>query len=235
MAGVSSFIATNDVYIKCVNEDDFCTSGNPCGSDEGDCDTHDECQDGLFCESNNCADSLGFHSEFDCCYVPTVGNEYFCTSDNPCAVDEGDCDSNNECQTNLICDIENSCPSYLGFASDVNCCSNIIGSKFFYLVIFGLETCCHNCNFWQFFSLTACCPTLNVLLENDVKDKWGEYEGVYTFQGFSDGMYYWVDAEGKNAIWYKPFSSGSGYYWQMVSNIIKVNMKVSTHFKDLVM
>ena len=49
------------------------------------------------------------------------------------------------------------------------------------------------------------------MLENYVKDKQGEYEGVYTFQGFSDGMDYWVDAEGENAIWYKALSST--YYW----------------------
>ena len=122
----SSFIATNDVYVKCANEDDFCTSGNPCGTDEGDCDTHDECQDGLSCGSNNCPDSLGFHSEFDCCYSPIVGDKHFCTNVNPCAVDEGDCDFNNECQATLICDTANSCPAYLEFASDVNCCS--IGS-----------------------------------------------------------------------------------------------------------
>ena len=62
--------------------------------------------------------------EFDCCYAPTVGDEHFCTIANPCEVDEGDCDSNNECQTNLLCDITISCPAYLGFASDVNCCSS---------------------------------------------------------------------------------------------------------------
>ena len=118
----SSFIATNDVYIKCVNEDDFCTTENPCGTDQGDCDTHNECQDSLSCGSNNCPDSLGFHSEFDCCYIPTVGDEQFCTIADPCAVDEGDCDFNNECQENLLCDATNSCPAYLGFASDVNCC-----------------------------------------------------------------------------------------------------------------
>merc|ERR1712077_24965 len=87
----TNFTDTNDIYIKCANEDDFCTSENPCGTDQGDCDTHDECQDGLFCGSNNCPDYLGFHSEFDCCYTPTVGNEHFCITDYPCAVDEGDC------------------------------------------------------------------------------------------------------------------------------------------------
>ena len=125
----SSWTATNDIYIKCANEDDFCTSQNPCGTDQGDCDTHDECQDGLSCGSNNCPDSLGFHSEFDCCYVPTVGDEHFCTSADPCGQDEGDCDFNNECQLGLFCDITISCTAYLGFASDVNCCSSGSGCK----------------------------------------------------------------------------------------------------------
>ena len=125
----SSFVATNDVYIKCANEDDFCTPGNPCGIDQGDCDIHDECQVGLVCGSNNCPDSLGFHSEFDCCYNATVGDEDFCTTDNPCGLNEGDCDSDNECEANLVCNTTtNSCPASLGFGYDVNCCS--IGCKF---------------------------------------------------------------------------------------------------------
>ena len=48
-----------------------CTSEIPCGQNEGDCNSHDECQDGLFCGSNNCPASLGFDSEIDCC----VGNQ----------------------------------------------------------------------------------------------------------------------------------------------------------------
>ena len=90
---------------------------NTCSENEGDCDAHDECQDDLFCGSNNGPASLGFHSEFDCCYVPTVGNEHFCTSDNPCAVDEGDCDSHYECQNSLACG-SNNCPHSIGLAAD---------------------------------------------------------------------------------------------------------------------
>ena len=117
-----SWKATNDVYIKCLNEDDFCTSENPCRKDQGDCDTHDECQDGLFCESNNCPDYLGFDTEYDCCYAPTVGHEHFCTTVNPCAVDEGDCDFDDECQTDLICDTGNDCSSNFGINYRVDCC-----------------------------------------------------------------------------------------------------------------
>ena len=61
------------------------------------------------------------------------------------------------------------------------------------------------------FSLKACCPTLNILLENDVKDKQGKYEGVYTFHGFNNEMDYWVSPTGEYALWY--MISGSSYEW----------------------
>ena len=123
----NGWYATNDVFIKCANEDDFCTTENPCGADQGDCDTLDECQDVLFCGSNNCPDYLGFHSEFDCCYAPTIGDEYFCTSGIPCGLDEGDCDSHDECQTGLGCG-SNNCPNSLGFDSEVDCCYSCPGN-----------------------------------------------------------------------------------------------------------
>ena len=106
-----------------VGDENFCTSENQCGVDEGDCDTHDECQDGLRCGSNNCPDSLGFHYEFDCCYQPPVGDEHFCTNTNPCGEDEGDCDSHDECHNNQFCGYKN-CPDSLGFASNIDCCYN---------------------------------------------------------------------------------------------------------------
>ena len=37
------------------------------------------------------------------------------------------------------------------------------------------------------------------------------YEGVYMFQGLSYGMDYWVDTEGKYAIWYIVYSGT--HYW----------------------
>ena len=74
----------------------FCNC-NTCFENEGDCDSHDECQDGIFCGSNNCPASLGFDSEFDCCYQPTIGDEHFCASGMPCGEDEGDCDQGEWC------------------------------------------------------------------------------------------------------------------------------------------
>ena len=73
------------------------------------------------------------------------------------------------------------------------------------------------------FSLIACCSTLNILLENDVKNEVYFLEGVYTFQGFSNGMDYWVHADGQFAIWYTVMSSldswGVGILSQLGSDV----------------
>ena len=122
-----------DSLVDCcqqIGNEHYCTAYEPCEQDEGDCDSHNECQDGLFCGSNNCPASLGFDSEVDCCYKPTLGDELFCTTDNPCGENEGDCHSDSECKANLVCDTINSCPTHLGFAFDVNCCSIGFESKF---------------------------------------------------------------------------------------------------------
>ena len=89
-----------------IGDDFFCTYHTPCGTDEGDCDTHDDCQVGLFCGFNNCPDYLGFHPYFDCCYSPTI-----CTTDTPCTEGEGDCDSHDECQDGLLCGSNNCSPN----------------------------------------------------------------------------------------------------------------------------
>ena len=101
-------------------DDEFCYC-NTCSENEGDCDSHDECQDGLSCGSNNCPASLSFDSEVDCCYQPTLGDENFCTTVNPCGEHEGDCDSHNECQEDLFCG-SNNCLASLNFDSEVDCC-----------------------------------------------------------------------------------------------------------------
>ena len=68
-SGISNWSPADDLLIKCMNEDDNCTSANPCGLNQGDCDLHDECEAFLECGSNNCPDSLGFEEDDDCCVV----------------------------------------------------------------------------------------------------------------------------------------------------------------------
>ena len=68
---------TDCCYQVTFGDEDFCTTDSPCYEQEGDCDSHDECQDGLDCGSNNCIASLGFDAEIDCCYQVTFGDEVF--------------------------------------------------------------------------------------------------------------------------------------------------------------
>ena len=78
-----------------VGDETFCTSIDPCEQTEGDCDTHDECQFGLTCGSNNCPESL--NTDMDCCYINCLDNwigDIFCDDANnykECNWDGGDC------------------------------------------------------------------------------------------------------------------------------------------------
>ena len=46
-----------------------------------------------------------------------------CTSSNPCGVGEGDCDSDSECNADLICGLDNCHSLDSGWAaSDYDCC-----------------------------------------------------------------------------------------------------------------
>ena len=44
-----------------------------------------------------------------------------CTIENPCGLDEGDCDFDNECQPGLTCGTNN-CPTNLGLDATIDCC-----------------------------------------------------------------------------------------------------------------
>ena len=100
----------------------FCTSSNPCSIDEGNCNFDSECKYGLIC-SNHCSSSFGFGPSVNCCSQPILGDEYFCGTAQPCGKNEGDCDSDNECQSNLFCG-SNNCPASLDFNSGIDCCSS---------------------------------------------------------------------------------------------------------------
>ena len=95
-----------------------CTSKNPCGEDEGDCNNDSQCKEGHKCGTDNCRASLDFYSQIDCCYSI---EEDFCTVENPCGINQGDCDSNDACLDGLICGFNN-CPPSLGCDSEVDCC-----------------------------------------------------------------------------------------------------------------
>ena len=100
---------------------------HPCWENDGDCDSDDECMDKNICGTNNCPEILGFESNVDCCYTPLLGDENFCQVEFPCSEQEGDCDSNDECQGSLLCGLKN-CLAYNG--SDC-CYQATIGDEHF--------------------------------------------------------------------------------------------------------
>ena len=51
------------------------------------------------------------------------GHDSFCTADNLCDENEGDCDNDNQCINDLKCGTDN-CPNSLEFDSDIDCCSS---------------------------------------------------------------------------------------------------------------
>ena len=87
----------------------------------GDCDSNDQCKESLRCGSNNCLDSFGFNAHTDCCFTAIVGDDDFCSTDEPCEGNEGDCDSDYECKSNLFCG-SNNCPDSLRVLSSIDCC-----------------------------------------------------------------------------------------------------------------
>merc|ERR1719204_1464759 len=79
-----------------------CTSANPCANGEGDCDDDSDCISG------HCAQDVGGNygapTIFDVCEAyqapncpPSLVDYNCCTSSNPCANGDGDCDFDNEC------------------------------------------------------------------------------------------------------------------------------------------
>ena len=59
----------NCCYNATLVDENFCRSDNPCNENEGNGDSAAECQNGLFCGSNDCPVSLGFDNEIDCCII----------------------------------------------------------------------------------------------------------------------------------------------------------------------
>jgi len=111
-----------------------CSADSKCGHGEGDCDTHDDCEDGMFCGANNCED---FNTDdpatgSDCCYKPDCNGHGLafncCGPDSKCSEGQGDCDADEDCADGLKCGFNN-CADFTdntidGAAPDVNadCC-----------------------------------------------------------------------------------------------------------------
>merc|ERR1719266_2122096 len=106
-----------DDGMRCNEPDfDFCTNlPDGCDLNEGDCDEDNDCRDTFICGVNNCGADRDLA---DCCVDPSdptgLGADTpcdgsapniwgCCTPDNQCGENEGDCDTNDDCQAGLVC------------------------------------------------------------------------------------------------------------------------------------
>ena len=88
---------------------DFCTEDKPCLAGSGDCDRDAECEGTAVCGRNNCNDDFGIQgvsSYMDCCRENRLMDWNWCTN-NLCGEGEGDCDSDDHCEGDLVCGEDN--------------------------------------------------------------------------------------------------------------------------------
>jgi cysteine-rich repeat protein len=108
-----------------VGDPDFdCSPECPCVENEGDCDEDADCGTGLWCLFD-AGPSYGYGDpEMDVCVAGCpdlgAGAENFCSATCPCAITEGDCDSDSQCAAGLAC-VRNVGAQY-GYAADVDVC-----------------------------------------------------------------------------------------------------------------
>ena len=76
-------------------------------------------------EQNGCCDQKMFLCKYfkDQIYIliSTLGDHNYCSMQNLCAEDEGDCDTDSHCNSGLKCG-KNNCPPSFGWPSWVDCC-----------------------------------------------------------------------------------------------------------------
>ena len=130
MSGYVSITADPTTSCDTLTDWNCCSSSNPCTVGQGDCDSDSDCQGSLICGHNTSTDCpSGAPGSFDCCIAApappscdTLTDWTCCTSANPCTIGQGDCDSDSDCQGNLICGHNTStdCPS--GAPGSFDCC-----------------------------------------------------------------------------------------------------------------
>merc|ERR1711899_124398 len=127
-----------------------CSTAEKCKVDEGDCNDDTVCENGLKCGINNCpADQK--RPLADCCYNPAdidpatecLGGSKLtwscCSSEKKCGENQGDCDTDDECEDGLVCganacnDAFNANFDAAGFfpAKSADCCIKQSASLFY--------------------------------------------------------------------------------------------------------
>ena len=90
------------ITLRAPGHADYCKDHGPCPTGQGDCDSDSECQSGLACVDDVGA-NYGWRAIVDVCEVPVPGSDDYCRDHGPCSAGQGDCDSNSECASGLIC------------------------------------------------------------------------------------------------------------------------------------
>ena len=100
-----------------------CSVEFPCPTGHGDCDSDEECGEGLECGFDLGA-SFGFDPETDVCLSPLDdlmnGHPDHCTAASPCAAGHGDCDGDSQCVAGTTC--VNDVGANYGFAANIDVC-----------------------------------------------------------------------------------------------------------------
>lgn len=73
IASISNDVAsvTRCTGILNIYDMSCCTSANPCGPNQGDCDSDDQCSGDLRCGTDNCIGFPSSYSSMDCCFLDT--------------------------------------------------------------------------------------------------------------------------------------------------------------------
>jgi len=99
-------VCQSECHVGADGAYNYCSEDCPCDEGQGDCDTDDECGEGL-----TCVDDVGSRYGYvwytdvcaSDCHVWADGAYNFCSEDCPCVEGEGDCDSDDECGDGLVC------------------------------------------------------------------------------------------------------------------------------------
>ena len=60
-------------HVLGLGASEYCTSSCPCKADEGNCQSHDHCINGLVCLPESCPISFGFSNSTSCCQDVSCG------------------------------------------------------------------------------------------------------------------------------------------------------------------
>jgi hypothetical protein len=113
-----------------------CAIERECTELEGSCIANAECDGDLVCGLDNCVSDAsmtfsGESMEFSCCVnkcsfrgdaFAGAANSDCCTALSPCGIDQGDCDSDDQCGLGLVCG-SNNCP----WGGGDDCCTTAPG------------------------------------------------------------------------------------------------------------